>query len=429
MPPSGLAPQPHVGYGPEYGSSAPRSRSSPENGSVSGRSLDATQAAEPINPQVSSAPPSPAATAVLHPPAYIHTHHPRRASLTPLNLNAISPAALQPHVQEQIRRKSAQHGIQDMGHWPVSASATAIPMHFSPARRRSLTPSLSTLAAPSPTRLTAPGTLIRTSSNRPLAIEESADKLSLGSRLRPSVSEGNRGDEPPPPFGSRSGTSATLAALGASLASTSGSYSRRNSAIHPHAESSDMAPTSPIPPPIELPVTFKFGEAGAPGPTTPTAPQNQSGAAPITPVSVSSSEAAEAERQRIAFMTSTYGKIPRRSFGGLGDRRMSAIRTESGLDMPGSLGNEGYRRGSQVLSGYQVSTPGESSSVPERVNRTHASTHDRRGSLPIAIPSHRGQSKRHGLVYDYEGNAPLDDTVGGLICSVPKAKQLTKRAH
>lgn len=42
-----------------------------------------------------SAPPTPSVISVTHPSQFIHTHHPRRGSLTPLGLNVISPVAPQ----------------------------------------------------------------------------------------------------------------------------------------------------------------------------------------------------------------------------------------------------------------------------------------------------------------------------------------------
>lgn len=47
------------------------------------------RSSQPLSP--SSAPSIPSAIAVTHPSQFIHTHHPRRGSLTPLGLNIISP--------------------------------------------------------------------------------------------------------------------------------------------------------------------------------------------------------------------------------------------------------------------------------------------------------------------------------------------------
>lgn len=56
-----------------------------------------TAAGHPVSPASSvSAPPSPSAAGLLLPPTYIHTHHPRRASLTPINLNAVPPMSQMP---------------------------------------------------------------------------------------------------------------------------------------------------------------------------------------------------------------------------------------------------------------------------------------------------------------------------------------------
>ncbi|GMK58867.1 hypothetical protein CspeluHIS016_0603090 [Cutaneotrichosporon spelunceum] len=45
----------------------------------------------------SSAPPTPSVISVTHPSQFIHTHHPRRGSITPLGLNVISPVPPQLH--------------------------------------------------------------------------------------------------------------------------------------------------------------------------------------------------------------------------------------------------------------------------------------------------------------------------------------------
>ncbi|CAK9787290.1 hypothetical protein CC85DRAFT_45778 [Cutaneotrichosporon oleaginosum] len=93
---------------------APSSFPSPprRNGSISSRftGVDPLDSSHPIDEQMpgtfpddslatfdgpSSAPPTPSVISVTHPSQFIHTHHPRRGSLTPLGLNVISPVAPQ----------------------------------------------------------------------------------------------------------------------------------------------------------------------------------------------------------------------------------------------------------------------------------------------------------------------------------------------
>lgn len=127
-----------------------------------------------------------------------------------------------------------------------------------------------------------------------------------------------------------------------------------------------------------------------------------------------SSEAAEAERQRIAFMTSTYGPGARGSLGPNGSRRGSVLRDQlASASVSASaegkkvlLGNEGFRRGSLGIPGFDTSgltsAAGLSSSASTTASgplalgaqigstsgtASAASSHDgRRGSVPIAIP-------------------------------------------
>ncbi|KAJ9090999.1 hypothetical protein QFC19_009295 [Naganishia cerealis] len=138
-------------------------------------------------------------------------------------------------------------------------------------------------------------------------------------------------------------------------------------------------------------------------------------------------EAAEAERQRIAFMTSSYGRGTRGSLGrsGLttgtpGSRRGSALREQiisaSASSPDGKkvlLGNEGYRRGSLGIPGFDTSgltavstsastTGSAAGSLPPALGAqigqgtsisSAASSHDgRRGSIPVTIPARRTPS-------------------------------------
>lgn len=163
---------------------------------------------------------------------------------------------------------------------------------------------------------------------------------------------------------------------------------------------------------------FKFGESvtsGSPSSVTRHSDTSSNNRSP------DSNEAAEAERQRIAFMTSSYGHAMRGSLGrgGLstgapGSRRGSALRDQiisaSASTPEGKkilLGNEGYRRGSLGIPGFDTSglaalsssasttasgqggippllgaQIGQGSSTPSA-----SSSHDgRRGSIPVAIP-------------------------------------------
>ncbi len=340
---------------------------------------------DPLQPQVSSAPPSPAASSILHPSAYIHTHHPRRTSLTPLTLNLISPAPPSTYLQQEVRRQSHQ-------------MSSAIPIYgYSSARRRSLTPSIATLAEASPTKLAATGAISRMGGPSPQYLPDE-DRLGSSSRLgtRPSVSEGNLGEAAPPVFGSRAipasfesvdarrSSQPTINLQGPAARSPLTTGSRTPVQMDPQEEAT-LTRALPI-----VGTNYRFGKpAGtlAAGPSTPTrySPTAVTGNSPLS-ASTSSSEVAEAERQRIAFMASTYGKVPRGSIGGISDRRMSAIRTASCADQPSAIGNEGPRRGSLGFPGHAaLGTSG--TILTESVGPRND---ERRGSLPIAIPSPRG---------------------------------------
>ena len=160
----------------------------------------------------SSAPPTPSVISVTHPSPFIHTHHPRRGSLTPLGLNVISPV---PPPQVQSLEGSPGFPIRSFGfnaaggsdgqsdpsrrdsvasvasnltatrpstyamNAVAGSSSSALfnasrrrpsltpslpnlapPSNFNGSKRRSsLTPSLPTLAAPSPTRALVAGRL------------------------------------------------------------------------------------------------------------------------------------------------------------------------------------------------------------------------------------------------------------------------------
>ena len=123
-------------------------------------------------PGPSSAPASPGL--LCEPSQYIHTHLPRRASLTPANLNLVGPVPPSPSVIEQVRRESLALLGPTM---PPAGTASAAPgtfpmtepfaqMHWG-ARRKSTTNTTTlatgSLAMASPTKLNATGAISRKS--------------------------------------------------------------------------------------------------------------------------------------------------------------------------------------------------------------------------------------------------------------------------
>lgn len=171
-----------------------------------------------------------------------------------------------------------------------------------------------------------------------------------------------------------------------------------------------QAGAAPIPVSTPRDSSFIFGE-----PVTPGSPSSAIRHSPTSSTirTTDSSEAAEAERQRIAFMTSTYGPGARGSTSG-GSRRGSMLRDQlASASMSASaegkkvlLGSEGFRRGSLGIPGFDTSglTTGLSTSAstlasgalplalgaqigPTSGTTSAGSSHDgRRGSVPIAIP-------------------------------------------
>lgn len=284
-------------------------------------------------PANNSAPPSPAAAAVLHPPVYIHTHHPRRSSLTPLNLNTISPAPPSAQVADHVRRESHLSGLGVGG----GTSPTL--------RRKSLTPSLSTLAVASPSKLNATGTIAR----RPLgSLSAATDPRGVrpGSPERSAQIAARRGR------GSWTGSedeSTVVPSAGPQL-NTSRLGPRRSSQPINHAAPADDAS------PFAFNQDFKFGAA----PSSP-------------PHSISAeAEAAEAERQRMAFMQATYGRKESSS------RKLDAPGLYKPNGQEALMGSEGYRRGSLTWA-HELGSDSEHD--------------DRRPSVPIAIPA--GSEGRH----------------------------------
>lgn len=378
---------------------------------------------------------APATPGILHEPSqYIHTHLPRRASLTPANLNLVGPVPPSASVIEQVRRESLALLAPSPGTSPAINSTTflapssgAIPpgmtgsignseqfaqMHWG-LRRKSMTPS--TPAVASPTKLTATASISRKS-----AVGSAAD---MGAR---SSSAGGRNVE-----GRRMSTRPATAE-GYVVEERRGSIRRARAEEQGETRLDDRSseiggvliriadseaavraqPLSAAPIPVTTPrdTSFVFGEpvnSGSPSSIIRHSPTNS------TIRTTDSSEAAEAERQRIAFMTSTYGSGARGSISG-GSRRGSMLRDQlvsAGVSASSEgkrvlLGNEGFRRGSLGIPGFDTSglTTGLSTSASTTASgalpfalgaqigggsgaASAASSHDdRRGSVPIAIP-------------------------------------------
>nr|XP_018263744.1 uncharacterized protein I303_03617 [Kwoniella dejecticola CBS 10117]OBR85902.1 hypothetical protein I303_03617 [Kwoniella dejecticola CBS 10117] len=394
----------------------------------------------------SSAPPTPSVIAVTHPSQFIHTHHPRRGSLTPLGLNLISPVP--PHIGRETSQPSfnrsvgfqhpwpnSEHGLSPVGQGALlgqrrgSAASTtstltqsrpaamqqAQPAHpfyppdWNPGRRRSsLTPSGPTLSAPSPSR-----THISGKSSRPVS------------------SDGSNGTPPSRPK-HRAAPIDPIAPDATSSSPFTGAhqegYARRGSL--PHLGYGNWAGPSHrtwnpvLPPPRgsvgetgyeespQLPNEgFKFGSVSdAPGisgggvsPATaalravdlsPSAGGRRSSIRKRDEMDVfEQAEEAEAERQRRAFLAATYGEDGKRA------RERLSIGGQGGQGPPGTPAG-GLRRQSLLLwERMGMARPLDQevgpSSAPPVPSHPFPSSNlvvegdlaaQRRGSLPIAIP-------------------------------------------
>ncbi|KAJ9114081.1 hypothetical protein QFC22_005901 [Naganishia vaughanmartiniae] len=403
---------------------------------------------------------APATPGILHEPSeYIHTHLPRRASLTPASLNLVSPVPPSASVIEQVRRESQISNPGNTGNSPLPCGSEQFgQMHWG-LRRKSLTPSSASLAMASPTKMTATASISRKSafgatlaSGDPHARSSSAEPGALAaerglrsgksglakrSSTRPATSEGlvtTRNERRRSTPGAS--TSDRESAGGSGSGSESASASRTpqpesaGPSLHllnhekPLAVSDEpsgssataAAPISVVPAPGSA--GFKFGESVSSGsPSSVTRHSDISS----TNRSPDSYESAEAERQRIAFMTSSYGNASRNSLGrgGLnmtapGSRRSSALRDQiisaSASTPEGKkilLGNEGYRRGSLGIPGFDTSglvalstsastTASGLGGIPPVLGAqigpglstpSASSSYDgRRGSIPVTIP-------------------------------------------
>ncbi|WVQ69982.1 uncharacterized protein L199_008206 [Kwoniella botswanensis] len=397
----------------------------------------------------SSAPPTPSVIAVTHPSQFIHTHHPRRGSLTPLGLNLISPVP--PHVNRD--RSGSGSGSQPttsrsvgfQQSWPSAefgpniagggsllgqrrgsaASTTSTltqsrppqqpahsfyPPDWNPGRRRSsLTPSGPTLAAPSPTR-----THISGKTSRPVSSDGSN-----GSNGTPSLRSRHKalGTESVAPDSTSPSSFA---------ASTPEGYARRGSLPHlgygGWAGPGHRTWNPVLPPPrgsvgenpaeeIQLPDEgFKFGSVSghASGSGSGTSPATAAlRAVDLSPNSgrrasirkrdemdvFEQAEEAEAERQRRAFLAATYGEDGKRA------RERLSIGAQGGQGPPGPPAG-GLRRQSLLLwermgmakqssdseIGPSSAPPVPSHLFPANGLLAEGDLAQRRGSLPIAIP-------------------------------------------
>lgn len=301
-------------------------------------------------PGPSSAPAVPSVISVTHPPHFIHTHHPRRGSLTPLGLNVISPVP--PHqVQQSLEAASVSSSpMRNVGFLPqgysmgcdpasplssrrdsvatvattasassnltatrpqtssnlstsrrrssltpsISSLAPPGSAGFNPnARRPSLTPSVSTLAAPSPSRATAMGKSTRTDGQGSLRTADVLPHQRRSSLAGIIPSEGRRGSLP------------QLAYSGWGGPSRSGSRSSVN--------------RGSIDTTAQIDEGYRFGSGPPMISRDDTALGSLQRIATLTSANkrtmtaFEAAEAQEAERQRRAFFAATYGEDSRRA--------------------------------------------------------------------------------------------------------------------
>ncbi|WWC89947.1 uncharacterized protein L201_004876 [Kwoniella dendrophila CBS 6074] len=456
--PSSIPIPPSVNWMNKMGPNAVAGPSS--EGALPRKSSRSALSSPPKSP--SSAPPTPSVIAVTHPSQFIHTHHPRRGSLTPLGLNLISP--LPPHVAREGNHASTSRSIGFQQPWPTTenslspiasaslaqrrgsaASTTSTltqsrpqqPLHafyppdWNPGRRRSsLTPSGPSLAAPSPTRTHVSG-----KTSRPVSSDGSNGTPNLPSRYR------QNGTEYLPPDSTAPSPFSGAPAEG---------YARRGSL--PHLGYSGWTGPSHrtwnpvLPPPrgsvgenaleeTQLPNEgFKFGSvsenvsAFGSGTSPATAALRAVDLSPNSGRRASirkreemdvfeQAEEAEAERQRRAFLAATYGEDGKRA------RERLSIGGQSGQGPPGTPAG-GLRRQSLLLwermgmakmpSDGELGpiSPSSAPPIPSQLFPPNGllaegDLSQRRGSLPIAIPGGglgRSTSRRSATKKDPPSN-------------------------
>ncbi|WVR05158.1 hypothetical protein IAU60_002170 [Kwoniella sp. DSM 27419] len=385
----------------------------------------------------SSAPPTPSVISVTHPSQFIHTHHPRRGSMTPLGLNLISPvpptviregiASTSRSVGFQPGWSSSEHGVSppssNFGYRRGSGASTTstltqtrpppqqqqshqfYPPNWNSGRRRSsLTPSAPSLAAVSPTRAVVSG-----KSSRPVSSDGSQ---STSNRLR-SVGDAHSPDRPN---------------LTMSVSPGEG-HGRRGSLPHFGHGGWSKGWNPSLPPPRgsvgdaledgQLPDSdFKFGSVS--GPTSAAQALKQVELSPGSGRRASlkrkeemdvfeQAEEEEAERQRRAFMAATFGADGKRA------RDRLSIGAQSGQG-PSASSAAGTRRQSLMLwermgKGMGPDDSGPISAPPFAPQALlDEEIAPRRGSLPMAIPGSglgRSSSRRSHREAIKESTTPV----------------------
>ncbi|ORY24990.1 hypothetical protein BCR39DRAFT_561314 [Naematelia encephala] len=358
----------------------------------------------------SSAPPTPSGAGMTHPPVFIHTHHPRRASMTPLGLNVISPkppliggpshspirsVGFNPSPSSSAysslssaRRESATSTSSTLTQIRPSGAGPAAPASgYRELRRSSLTPSIPTLAPLSPTRTHATGRV----SSRP----RSSD--GAGGHLMQPRNHSREGASRSNPLGASplSGVpGAEFAGRRGSLPQMSfGGWQGPQRTWNPSLPTQRGSVDDDTPQPDE---EFKFGSAAAalrnidrsPGTARRTSYFSSSRKNSIKEDGdvFKQAELEEAERQRRAFLAATYG--------GDGKRARERLSIGGGM-VPGtaSPGTPGGRRRQSLMiwekvHGAQSGKEG-SDSMPILTlptPSTPADDYGRRGSLPVSIP-------------------------------------------
>jgi hypothetical protein len=385
---------------------------------------------------------------VTHPPEFIHTHHPRRGSLTPLGLNVISPI---PPIQMSYGPGSTPHSpVRSVGFIPqaghaqtyhdsfpsgrrgsaASSSSTltlsrpaqlnvnhnrdrrrsslapAYPAGFNPERRRSsLTPAIAHISPPSPTRAHASGVFGNPNNNdtnqrsrRPGTGD--GQRNSPGLHTRHHTSNGVRTLQQQQETDMRRGSMPQL--------HYGGWTPRWNPSLPPQRGSVGDEPNLPD-------EEFKFGSVSDKTPTPTSTATFALKAIEISPSRRASKakmdvfqeqEAAEAERQQRAFLAATYGADGRRarerlSIGGpVAHQPSSPTNRRPSLMLWEKLG--------MAAAAKQFEPELAASSAPTLVLPSPLSENEfgpRRGSLPITIPSPglgRSSSSRGRESFDRE---------------------------
>lgn len=371
---------------------------------------------------------------MTHPSQYIHTHHPRRGSMTPLGLNVISPVSpiqfstsFSPSPmrsvgfspsgsapQDAVRRESVTSSSSTLTQ-SRPASSVAYPSGFNRERRRSsLTPSQSTLAPASPSR-----TLVTARISRPSTSEGSGPPASHG-MARTGEGAPSRTTLNQLPGATKYGRRGSLPHL------TYGGWTGPQTAWNP-----SLPPQRGSVGEDQPDEGFKFGS----GVNVPSAAAAALRAVDISPGSRRGSfmlsskrredrdafedaEAEEAERQRRAFLAATYGGDAKRARERLS---IGGPSTTPAGGSPGTSSSTTLRRPSLALwekmhmstlsakLAAEVNEPTTSASAPVGFEPL-ASLIDpgpRRGSLPIAIPGGRlGRSPSRRMARAADLDAP-----------------------